>query len=346
MKKWPWIAAFYALAGAALTAKLVSRPRDVAWEDYADTLPHAEHSRFVAVDGARIHFQEMGAAHAPPVVLLHGFCSSGYIWADVMPLLAEAGFRVIAPDLVGYGFSGKPPYAEYTIQAQARMVLRLLNRLGIGRATLIGSSYGGAVAATCALDAPERVDKLVLVGAVSNDNVPQQRLLQMAAWPVIGDLLSPVMLDSRPLMRWRMSQVYAPENARLTQDAARMEGHHRPLRAAATHRAVINTLRRWSATRIAREAHLIRQPTLLLWGENDQDVPLREGWRLFHSIPDSRLIVFHRCGHIPHEEYPAQFAEIVSGFLHQALPYTRTEAIAEGSKIRAPDSFAEDEMTD
>ena len=339
MKKWPLVAAFYALAGAALTAKLVSRPRDVVWEDYADELPHAESSRFVAVDGARIHVQEMGAANAPPVVLLHGFCSSNYIWADVMRPFADAGFRVVAPDLVGYGFSEKPSYAEYTIQAQARMVLRLLDRLGIGRSTLIGSSYGGAVAATVALAASERIEKLVLVSPVSNNNVRDQTLLRLAAAPVIGDLFSPVLLDSRALMRWRMSRVYAPHNAHLLNDTARMEGHHRPLRTANTHRAIINTLRRWSATHVSREAHLIEAPTLLLWGENDQDIPLHEGQRLFRAIPDARLIVFRHCGHIPHEEYPAQFVDVVSRFLHNSLPYTRAPDIAEGVKIRGLDTF-------
>ena len=334
MKKWPWVAAFYAVAGAALTAKLVSRPRDVAWEDYADELPHAEHSRFLAVDGARIHFQDMGDPHAPPVFLIHGFCASSYIWADVMPLFVAAGFRVIVPDLIGFGFSDKPAYAEYTIESQARMILRLMNRLGIGRAALVGSSYGGAVAATCALDSPERVEKLVLVGAVSNDNVKEQLSLRLAAAPVLGDLFSPVLLDSRALMRWRMGQVYAPENARLLDDAGRLEAHHRPLRTARAHRAIINTLRRWSASRVTREARLIKQPTLLLWGENDQDVPLSNGQRLFRAIPDARLVVLRRCGHIPHEEYPELFADLATNFLRDALPYTRSADVAEGSKIR------------
>jgi pimeloyl-ACP methyl ester carboxylesterase len=334
MKKWPWLAAFYALAGAALTAKLVSRPRDVAWEDYADELPHAEHSRFVAVDGARIHVQDVGDPHAPPVLLIHGFCASSFIWSDAVPHFVRAGYRVIVPDLVGFGFSDKPPYAEYTIKSQARMILRLMNRLGLGRATLVGSSYGGAVAATCALDSPERIDKLVLVSPVSNDGVKEQALLRLAASPVMGDLLSPVILDSRLLMRWRLSQVFAPSNAHLLDDARRLEAHHRPLRAARTHRAVINTLRRWDATYITRAAHLIEAPTLLLWGEFDQDIPLRDGQRLFREIPDSRLIVFRRCGHVPHEEYPEMFADVVTKFLRGELPYTRTPEIAEGVKIR------------
>ena len=63
----------------------------------------------------------------------------------------------------------------------------------------------------------------------------------------------------------------------------------------------------WDAERISRDAHLIRQPTLLLWGENDREIPLADGERLHAEIPGSRLIVFLNCGHLPHEEYPEEF---------------------------------------
>ncbi|HEX8072617.1 MAG TPA: alpha/beta fold hydrolase, partial [Pyrinomonadaceae bacterium] len=92
------------------------------------------------------------------------------------------------------------------------------------------------------------------------------------------------------------------------------EAHHRPLRAAATQRAALRTLRRWRAGRIEAEAHRIRQPTLLIWGEGDAEIPLRHGQRLHASIPDARLIVFRRCGHLPQEEYPREFASLIADF--------------------------------
>lgn len=229
MKKRYLIAGAYGLAGAALAAKLRRRPRDVVWEEHADDLPHAEASRFVELDGVRVHYQEAGAVGAPTLVLSHGFCASTFVWSDVLLPIAEMGFRVVALDLVGFGFSQKPGGFDYTIEAQARVVVRLLDALGIERAALVGSSYGGAVAAACALDFPERVERLVLVGAVSNDDAKHQLMLRLAAAPVVGDLLSPVMLDSPRLMRWRMKKVYAGANARLF-DEARMTEQHRQLR--------------------------------------------------------------------------------------------------------------------
>jgi pimeloyl-ACP methyl ester carboxylesterase len=97
-------------------------------------------------------------------------------------------------------------------------------------------------------------------------------------------------------------------------DERRVDARHLPLRAAGTHRAIIRTVRSWDAERISRDAHLIKQPALLLWGENDLDIPLADGERLHAQIPGSRLIVFLNCGHIPHEEYPEAFTKVVTDF--------------------------------
>lgn len=313
MKKRYLVVGAYGLAGAALAVKLLSRPRDVEWAEHAARLPHAARSKFVEVDGVRVHYQEAGELGAPPVFLIHGFCASTFVWSDVFLPIAGMGYRVIVPDLIGFGFSEKPRRGSYTIDAQARMIVGLMDELEIKRAALVGSSYGGAVAATCALDYEERVTRLVLVGAVSNDEVKSQFLLRLAASPVMGDLVSPLLIDSPRLMRWRMSKVYSDTNAHLFDDV-RMAAHHLPLRAANTQRAVLLTLRRWSAARIERDAHRIAQPALLVWGEDDHDVPLRNGERLHARMPNARLVVFRRCGHLPQEERPDEFAGLVAGF--------------------------------
>ncbi|HEV2912733.1 MAG TPA: alpha/beta hydrolase [Pyrinomonadaceae bacterium] len=323
MKKRYLIAGASGLAGGALAVRLLMRPRDVDWAEHREHLHHAERSRFADVGGVRVHYQEAGPKDAPPVLLIHGFCASNLVWSDVLLPIAGAGLRVIAPDLVGFGFSEKPRDGEYTIDAQARMITGLMDELGIERATLVGSSYGGAVAATCALDAPDRVERLVLVDAVTNDEAKQQPLLRLAALPLMGDLISPLLADSYRLMRRRAKKLYAVSNAQLF-DRQRAEAHHRPLRASATQRAVLRTLRRWRASRIEAEAHRIKKPTLLVWGEDDADIPLRHGLRLHELMPDARLIVFRRCGHLPQEEYPREFAKLVADFCKGALAATVT----------------------
>jgi pimeloyl-ACP methyl ester carboxylesterase len=302
-----------AVAGGALALKLMLRPRDVEWSEQRERLHHAERSRFVEIEGVRVHYQEAGDGDAPAMLLIHGFCASNFVWNEALVPLADAGFRVVAPDLVGYGFSGKPGGGEYTIEAQARILVGLMDALGMGRASLVGSSYGGAVAAVCALDYAARVERLVLVGAVSNDEIIRRPLLRLAATPLMGELLTPVLLDARRFVKNRMRMTYAAQNGYML-DGVRLKAHQRPLRAAATHRAILRTLRNWSATRIEREAARITQPTLLVWGAHDRDVPLRYGERLHELIAQSRLFVFPGCGHLPQEERPAEFVSVVAEF--------------------------------
>lgn len=310
MKKRYWIAG---AATLTIAGKLLTRPRDADWQKCRDVVFHSEHSCFIDVDGIRVHYQEAGDQHAPALILIHGFASSTLVWSKVFLRLAEAGYRVIALDMLGYGYSAKPKNGEYTIAGQAKLLTRLLDALEIPRAIVIGCSYGGAVAATCALDYPDRVEKLVLVGAVNNNRPLEFKLLRFFGSPVLGDVVSPLLIGSRRLLRQRMKRVY--DRHAWVMDERRVDARHLPLRAARTHRAIINTVRRWDAERISRDAHLITQPTLLLWGENDREIPLADGERLHAEIPGSRLIVFLNCGHLPHEEYPEAFTNVVNDFV-------------------------------
>ena len=312
MKKRYWIASAIAVGVAA---KLLLRPRDADWNRNRHVIFHSEHSRFADVDGVRVHYQEAGDPHAPALVLIHGFASSTLVWSKVFLRLASAGFRVIAIDMLGFGYSGKPRNGEYTIAGQAGILVGLLDRLKIQRATLVGSSYGGAVAVTCALDYPQRVSKLVLIGTVNNNRPLNYKLMRVFSSPVFGDVVSPLLIGSRRLLRRRMKRVYDRHQWML--DERRVDARHLPLRASGTQRAIIRTVRGWDAERISREAHLIKQPTLLLWGENDSEIPLADGERLHEQIPGSRLIVFLNCGHIPHEEYPEEFTGVVADFVTQ-----------------------------
>jgi pimeloyl-ACP methyl ester carboxylesterase len=313
MKKRYWIAGTAtAAATVAVAAKLLARPRDADWQKYRHVVFHSDYSRFIEIDGVRVHYQEAGEKHDPALVLIHGFASSTLVWSKVFLNLAQAGFRVIAIDLLGYGYSGKPRNGEYTIAGQASLLMRLLERLGIKRATLVGSSYGGAVAATCALDHAQRVDKLVLVGTVNNNEPLRFHLMRLFSSPVLGDVVSPLLIGSRRLLRKRMKRVY--DRHEWVLDERRVDARHFPLRAAGTQHAMIRTVRGWDAERISRDAHLIRQPTLLLWGDNDIEIPLADGERLHEEIPGSRLVVFLNCGHLPHEEFPEAFTKVVAGF--------------------------------
>lgn len=313
MKKRNIALGFAGAIGAAVAVKMLTRAKSVRWDDVSDLIPHAENSHFVRVDGARVHYQEFGDASKPTIVLIHGYTASLYVWKTVAPMLAEAGFHIVALDLLGFGYSEKPSWFDYAISSQARVVARFMNRLGIGRATMVGSSYGGAVAATLALDYPERVEKLVLVDTVCNDNLKNHPILKLAAVPGVGEALTPFLVDSRAFQRYRMRGTLAPANHKLITDE-RVEGILRPLTAADAHHSLLATSRAWSACRIEQDAHLINQPTLIIWGADDKVIPPDDGHRLHDSILHSRFVILKDCGHIPQEEKSDLFVELVTEF--------------------------------
>ena len=314
MKKRDVALGFAGAIGAAVAIKMLTRAKSVNWDDVAGLIPHAENSRFVQVDGARVHFQEFGDPANPTIILIHGYTASLYVWKTVAPVFADAGFHVIAPDLLGFGYSEKPSWFDYAIDSQARIVARFMDRLGIGRATVVGSSYGGAVAATLALDYPERVEKLALVDTVCNDNLKNHPVLKLASIRGLGEALAPFLVDSRAYQRHRMRGTLARANHELiTTD--RIDSILRPLRAADAHHSLLATSRAWSAARIEQDAHLINQPTLIIWGEDDKVIPVSDGHKLHDSILHSRLVVFKDCGHVPPEEKSELFAELVTEFV-------------------------------
>ena len=299
--------------GALIAWKMLSRAREVSWEDFADDIHHPENSHFVEVDGVTVHYQEFGDAANPTLILIHGYTASTYVWQTVAPMLADENFHVVAVDLLGFGFSEKPAWFEYSIVSQARMIERFMDRIGIGRAILVGSSYGGAVASTVALDYRERVEKLVLVDAVCNDEAKQNVLLRLVSMRGVGEILSPFLIDSRRFLKLRMRRTIAPVNHHLI-TKERIEAVHRPLRAKNAHHSVLASARNWNANRIEDDAYLINQPTLIIWGEDDHVIPVRNGEKLYDSILNSRLVVLKDCGHIPQEEKPERFVELVSAF--------------------------------
>lgn len=313
MKKRYWIGGISAMAAAtAVAAKLLLRPRDVDWENERAHIFHSDRSCFVQVDGVRVHYQEAGEADAPVMLLIHGFASSNLVWSKVLLELADAGFRVIAPDLMGFGYSEKPKEFDYTIVRQSEMIISLMRHLEIDRAVVVGSSYGGAVAATIALNQPEVVEKLILVGAVTNNRPTRYMLMRLFGSPIIGDILSPLLVGSRRLLRSRMKRVYDRHSWEL--DEKRVDARHIPLRTRGAHRAIIRTVRRWEAERVSRDAPLMTRPTLIVWGENDREVSVEDGRRIHEQIPNSRLVIFRECGHLPHEEYPEEFTKLVVEF--------------------------------
>jgi pimeloyl-ACP methyl ester carboxylesterase len=312
MKKKYLAAGIGGAIGAVVAWKFLTRADTVHWEQAAD-MHHAGHSSFVEVDGLRMHYQEFGEDNAPVMLLIHGYSASTFTWKVAAPIFADLGFRVIALDMVGFGYSSKPGWFDYTIQSQARVVERFMDRLGIGTALVVGSSYGGGVAATLTLDYPERVEKLILVDAVANDNAMNHPLISLVRTPVVGELLGAFLVDSKRFVKHRMLESLGPNSRHLASES-RVNAIHRPLHAADGHNSMLASIRNWDANRIERDAYQIKQPVLLIWGEHDVVIPPHNGHELHRLLPDSKLVIFKNCGHVPQEEFPEEFVSVVTDF--------------------------------
>ena len=117
----------------------------------------------------RVAWTDLGRGE--PVILLHGIPTWSFLYNEVIPLLAESN-RVVAPDFLGHGYSDRRDFFDRSLRAQTDMILRLMDHLGIARASFVGHDTGGGVALIMAIEHPERVDRLVLTNVVAYDSWP------------------------------------------------------------------------------------------------------------------------------------------------------------------------------
>ncbi len=265
-------------------------------------------SRFVTVDGLRIHHRDRGSG--PAVVLLHGSNASLFTWEGWTQSL-EKDHRVIALDLPGHGLTGPDPKGRYSASEMAEVVERFLAQLGVARATVAGNSMGGNVAWHLALLHPARVEKLVLVDAVGFPREePMPLALRLQGSPFFGRVARHV--TPRFMIARSVREVYGdpsrvtPALVELYEDLILREGNREATR-----------LRLGSAADDGLEKRLpeIRVPTLILWGSLDRWILPKYGERFHGAIAGSTLVTLDGLGHVPMEEDPQASVEPVRQFL-------------------------------
>jgi len=278
-------------------------------------------SLLVTIEGLQVHYKETGGGPRA-LVLLHGFGASLFSWQAVMQPLAQYG-RVVAYDRPAFGLTSRPMPGEwqgenpYPAQAQAKMLLAFMDALGIRQAVLVGNSAGGAIALLAALDAPERVSALVLVdAAVYEAGGAPRALLPFLSTPQmrhLGPLVVRTFItrgDDLIRLAW-----HNPTRVK----AETLAGYRKPLQVENWDRAL------WELTASSRPLDLaerlddVRQPTLVITGDDDRIVAPQSSIRLARELPSARLVVLPHCGHVPHEECPDGFLEAVDRFV-DALP--------------------------
>ncbi|MFZ2502144.1 MAG: alpha/beta hydrolase [Nocardioides sp.] len=252
-----------------------------------------------------------GEPAAYPVVLLHGSGPGVSAWANwrlLLPVLAKSR-RVVAPDLAGFGYTERPAGINYSMATWQQQVLDLFDALNIEQADLVGNSFGGALALAFAIDHPERVRRLVLMGSVG---VPFEITPGLdAVWGYQPSLAA--MRELMDLFAYDRTLV-TDELAELRYRASIQPGFQESFAA-----MFPAPRQRWVDAMASDEAAIRALPheTLIVHGRDDQVIPLATSLTLAAQISRSQLHVFGRCGHWTQIEHADRFATLVTNFFDE-----------------------------
>ena len=272
----------------------------------------------VSLHGHRISYREAGDPELPVLLLVHGITSSSATWAPVMAGLAEHA-HVIAPDLLGHGQSDKPA-ADYSLGSLASVLRDLLLRLGHDRASVVGHSLGGGVAMQFAYQYFEHCDRMVLV---SSGGLGKEVSLALRAATLPGaELVLPVIAHRRVRDAGvAVSRLLGRLPVRLQPSLVEAARGYASLAEVPARSAFVHTLRSVvgpGGQRVSAADHLYLaqgRPTLIVWGAGDTLIPVAHARAAHAVLAGSRLEVFKKSGHFPHQDEPERFVRAVRDFL-------------------------------
>ena len=286
--------------------------------------------RFVQAGDVELFIQEMGPADGQVILFIHGTAAWSELWRETMTPLAAAGYRCIAIDIPPFGFSERPSTPSYGNADQAKRIVALLDALQIERAILLGHSFGGGATLETALTIPDRIEALILadVGGLNLNLQPAPKTQGPSAIEMfLGTpfLRDPVLTATatNPLFTKTLISAMILDPADATRENITI------LQAPLVLRDATNTLGDWlqevlgpqevSLTTDPANYQTLDMPSLIIWGDSDTVIPLKEGEYLQSLLPDAELVIMEGVNHIPHLEDHEKFIEIVLSFLNGSV---------------------------
>ena len=269
-------------------------------------------AQYRVIDAAELRYVEAG--QGTPVIFIHGLAASIYAWRKNLAPVAAAGFRVVAFDNRGFGFSAKPVHG-YANADYVRLVIALMDSLRIADAVLVGHSMGGAIAAQVALEHPHRVRGLVLLAAAIGPGTRAPTLWRLCRWPAFGSML--MRLRGRSLTARVLKSTYA-DPAKVTEQD--VDQYYAPVADPDFGRALLAMLREFRFDTLEGRLGTLTAPTLLLWGEQDRWVPPGVGRRLASQLLRAAFVTVPHAGHSLQEEAAEEVNRLLITFLKHGLP--------------------------
>ena len=280
---------------------------------YEEGIQRFAKGKFVAVDNKKVHYVEKG--DGKPIILIHGFLYHTVMWKKNIDALAEK-FKVYAIDLWGWGYSERLKKMEYSFELYGNQIRGFMDALNIKRATLVGQSMGGSISVYVAAHFPERVDRVILVGPAVFP-YPMTTVGRIYQLPFIGEFMNAIPGDA--LMKNNIKTIWFFDKGKVTEAYAKEV--LQPLCIKGSHAGAMYILRNvLKAPYVEREARglaKMNKPSLILHGREDKAIPLDKSRALHDLWKGSKLVIFEKAGHSPHEEYPERFNKLAIDFLSE-----------------------------
>lgn len=255
----------------------------------------------IQVHGYRLHYLEEGPRNGEPVVLVHGLGASAEDWRNLAPYLAKAGFRVLMPDLLGYGRSPRPADFSYSVRDEAGLVLGFMDALGLKQVDLGGWSMGGWIVQIVAGQAPERVRRLMLFDSAGLYAAPD--------WDT--HLFTPTTAKQLAQLQNLLTPHPDAIPGFVSRDILRVTRQRgwvvqRAMASMLTGRDVTDSL-----------LPQLKMPVLIAWGSEDRTLPVDQAQKMHRLMPQSQLDVVAGCGHLAPLECTGEIGPDVLAFLKQ-----------------------------
>jgi len=253
------------------------------------------HEKEILIDNLQINYKIAGEGE--PLLILHGWGGSSNSWIEVQKILANQGFKVIVLDLPGFGKSISPPF-PWGVKDYCQFVLDFINKTRSEKLNLIGHSFGGRIAIKFAVLYPEKLKKLILCASAGIKHPLNFLQLIILKLSIVGNFL----FSKRPFKRFKdVAQNFFYTFLR-HKDYAKAKG------------VMKETLKKVLEEDLMAELSQIKSETLLIWGEKDKAVPLRDAYLMKEKILNSTLEIIPKASHTPNLEFPEKLAKIILNF--------------------------------
>lgn len=267
-------------------------------------------SQFMPLMGMQVHYRDEGNSQDSfPLVFIHGTSSSLNTFDSVTMLLKEKR-RIITLDMPAFGMTGPNPENEYSFPYYSKFLDSFLTRLNVTKCDIGGNSLGGGISWEFTVAHPEKVRKLILIDATGYPikNAKGSIGFKLASTPIINNLL--LYITPKALVRASLKSIYY-DQSRVTE--AQVDRYH-DMAISKGNRGALLSMFKKGRKHDENLIGTITKPTLIIWGDKDNLIPVENAYLFEKNIKGSKLVILKNIGHVPMEECPQQLAAIIAGF--------------------------------